>query len=129
MFVLMPFFECMCVALHFFLYSLVVRFSIHNMLSMFFVCQTLETINEKEIRWLNTLCNICVTFGTNLLKRNYSFTCIIETNEIVTKMSFLNYHDCPWRATTDLVRGRVSSRVPAWLLALPRYAFIIRCWL
>jgi len=70
-----------------------------------------------------------VTFGTNLLKRNYSFTCIIETNEIVTKMSFLNYHDCPWRATTDLVRGRVSSRVPVWLLALSRYASIIRCLL
>jgi len=30
------------------LYSLVVRFSIHNMLSMFFVCQTLVTRNEKE---------------------------------------------------------------------------------
>jgi len=44
-------------------------------------------------------------------------------------MSFLNYHDSPWRATADLVRGRVSSRVSAWLLALSRYAFIIRCLL
>ena len=28
-------------------------------------------------------------------------------------MAFLNYHDCPWRATVDLVRGRVP---PASLL-------------
>jgi len=37
------------------------------------------------------------------------------------------YHDRPWRATADLVRGRVSSRFSAWLLALSRYAFIIGC--
>ena len=41
----------------------------------------------------------------------------------------MDYHDCPWRATTDLVRGHVSSRVSAWLLALSRYASIIRCLL
>jgi hypothetical protein len=49
--------------------------------------------------------------------------------QICIKMSFLNYHDCPWRATADLVRGRVSSRVPAWLLALSGYASIIGCLL
>jgi len=32
-----------------------------------------------------------------------------------------------FRATADLVCGRVSSRVPAWLFALSRYASIIRC--
>ena len=49
--------------------------------------------------------------------------------QICIKMSFLNYHDWPWRATADLVCGRVSSRVPAWLLALSRYASIIGCLL
>ena len=38
-------------------------------------------------------------------------------------------HNRPWRATTVLVRGRVSSRVSAGLLALSRYAFIVRCLL
>ena len=33
---------------------------------------------------------------------------------------------CPWRATADLVRGRVPPHVSAWLLALSRYASIIR---
>jgi len=36
---------------------------------------------------------------------------------------------CPWRATADLVRGRVPPRVSAWLLALSRYASIIGCLL
>ena len=67
--------------------------------------------------------------GTKKMKRNDSFTCIIETNQLVTKMSSLNYHDCPWRATADLVRGSVSSHVSAWLLALSRYTSIIRCLL
>jgi len=44
-------------------------------------------------------------------------------------MAFLNYHDCPWRATADLVSGRVPPRVSAWLLALSRYASIIGCFL
>jgi len=44
-------------------------------------------------------------------------------------MAFLNYHDCPWRATADLVRGRVPPCVSAWLLALSRYASIIGCLL
>ena len=44
-------------------------------------------------------------------------------------MAFLNYRDCPWRATADLVRGRVPPRVSAWFIALSRYAFIIGCLL
>ena len=36
---------------------------------------------------------------------------------------------CPWRATVDLVRGRVSARVSAGPLALSRYTFILRCLL
>jgi len=40
-------------------------------------------------------------------------------------MAFLGYHDCPWRATADLVRGRVPPRVSSWLLALSRYASFI----
>ena len=41
----------------------------------------------------------------------------------------MDYHDCPWRATTDLVRMRAPPRVSTWLLALVRYASIIRCLL
>ena len=40
-------------------------------------------------------------------------------------MAFLDYYDCPWRATADLVRGRVPPRVSSWLLALSRYASFI----
>ena len=39
-------------------------------------------------------------------------------------MAVLDYHDCPWRATVDLVRGRVPPRVSTWLLSLSRYASI-----
>jgi len=35
------------------------------------------------------------------------------------------YHDCPWRATADLVRGRVPTRDSAGLLALSRYTVIL----
>ena len=40
-------------------------------------------------------------------------------------MAFSHYYDCPWRATADLVRGRVPPRVSTWLLTLSRYASII----
>jgi len=99
---------------------------VHNSMAMD-EGQRLQRRKNKLISQAETIIHINTIIGAKLQVNFFFVGAKLKVNFFFVYQYHHWSHDRPWRATADLVRGRVSSRVSAWLLALSRDAVILGC--